>query len=125
MQKQVLQFALNISVVVAFISGVLLITGKTWDYRELLRYTFYVSGGLVVVLQVLKNILIDKEKDFNYLFWIGSIVIFAAVILKTIRSNYSEIALLVGAGITGLSYFVNPFNKSDDEEEQKDQLLDS
>jgi hypothetical protein len=52
-------------------------------------------------------------------------MIFIAVIMKTLSISYFQVALLIGAGITGLSYFINPFDKKDDEEEQKDQLLDS
>ena len=125
MKPQVIKAIFNLSLALAFISAALLITGKTFGYQSILRNVLYIFGGLGIILHLYYSIFIEKNKEFNLLFWLGTVVIFFAVIMKTLSINYYHIALLIGAGITGLSYFINPFDRKDDEEEQKDQLLDS
>ena len=125
MKPQVIKIIFNLSLAVAFISAIFLITGKTYGYAPILRNVLYVFGGLGLILHLYYSIFVEKNKEFNLLFWIGTVMIFIAVIMKTLSISYFQIALLIGAGITGLSYFINPFYKKDDEEEQKDQLLDS
>ncbi len=125
MAPRIIKIVFNLSLALAFVSAVMLITGKTYGYQSSLRNVLYISGGLGIILQLYFSIFIEKNKEFNLLFWIGTVVIFIAVIMKTLNMNYFHVALLAGAGITGLSYFINPFDKKDDEQDQKDQLLDS
>lgn len=125
MQPKIIKTVFNLSLALAFVAAVLLITGKTFGYQSILRNTLYLFGGLGIILHLYFSIFVEKNKEFNLLFWLGTVVIFIAVIMKTRNMNYFHVALLVGAGITGLSYFINPFDKKDDEQDQKDQLLDS
>ena len=125
MAPRIIKVVFNLSLALAFVSAVMLITGKTYGYQSSLRNVLYISGALGIILQLYFSVFIEKFKEFNLLFWIGTVVIFIAVIMKTLNMNYFHVALLAGAGITGLSYFINPFDKKDDEQDQKDQLLDS
>lgn len=125
MKPQVIKIIFNLSLALAFVTAALLITGNSFGFRDEMRFTLYLSGGMGIVLQLYYSLFVEKNKQFNLLFWLGTVVIFLAVIMKTLNFSYYQVALLVGAGVTGISYFYNPFDNSDSEDEEKDKLLDS
>lgn len=106
------------------ICAVLMYTHNTFGYYSSIRIGFYVFGGAGLILSLLQFRFIpeDKREEFNLLFWIGSLVVFLGFAAQTLHLKYSSQILILGIGVTGLSFFINPFRKDKDEDEE---LLDN
>jgi hypothetical protein len=106
------------------VCAILLYTHHTFGNPNLVRIGFYAFGGAGLLGSLLQFRFLPEEKweDFNLLFWIGSLVVFIGFVLQTLHLNYATYILILGLGVTGLSFFVNPFRKDKDEE---DELLDN
>lgn len=119
--NQQLKISSAIIHVLAFTCAVLLITNRTYGYPTAIRIGFYIFGATALILGFInsKN---DPKQDFNPLFWIGTLVIFIGIVLKTSDLPFAYYIIIGGGLLTGASYLFNPFNpkKEDDSE-----LLDS
>lgn len=106
------------------VCAILLYTHHTFGVPSAIRIGFYVFGGAGLLLSLLQFRFLpeDKWEDFNLLFWIGSLVIFIGFVTQTLYLKYATLILIAGFAITGFSFFVNPFRKDKDEE---DDLLDN
>jgi len=114
----------NICYILGMVCAVLLYTQNTLGSPNTIRIGFYVFGGAGLVLSLLQFRFIPEEKweDFNLLFWIGSLVIFTGFVFQTLHLRYASYILIAGFAVTGFSFFVNPFKKDKDEE---DNILDN
>lgn len=117
----------NISTVcylLGMLCAILLYTHQTFGVPSAIRIGFYVFGGAGLILSLLQFRFLPEEKweDFNLLFWIGSLVIFIGFVMQTMYLHYYTYILISGLAITGFSFFVNPFKRDKDEE---DDLLDN
>ncbi len=114
----------NTSYILGIVCAVLIYTQNTLGYPAAIRIGFYVFGGLGLLLSLLQFRFIpeDKWEEFNMLFWIGSVVVFIGFVFQTMHLKYSTYILIAGLAITGISYFINPFRRSKDEE---DEILDN
>jgi hypothetical protein len=114
----------NICYILGMVCAVLLYTQNTMGSPHAIRIGFYVFGGAGLVLSLLQFRFIPEEKweDFNLLFWIGSLVIFTGFVFQTLHLRYASYILIAGFAVTGFSFFVNPFKKDKDEE---DNILDN
>jgi hypothetical protein len=114
----------TICYIIGMVCAVLLYSQNTFGITNSIRIGFYVFGGLGLLLSLLQFRFIpeDKWEEFNLLFWIGSLVVFIGFVTQTMRLNYSSYILILGLAITGISYFINPFKRDKDEE---DELLDN
>lgn len=112
----------NILFGVAFICAALMITEKTYGYRSLIHIIFYVSGASALLLSLLSSRQEAYKDDFNLLFWLGSLIVFIALLFKTYHLPYWLYVMIAGMGISGLSFFINPFSNKDSD--QDDELLD-
>ena len=122
-KNQYFKIASNLCVALAFISALLLLINKTYGHQLLAQTVFFFFGGAGIILNAYISFVLDKNKEFNWLFWVGTIVIFCAITLRLFHWSGYQIAILIGAGITGLSYFINPFAKKEINDEI-DNLLD-
>lgn len=122
-QNQLIKLIANLLMAVTFICAALLLINKTYGYTEIAKNAFYTCGILGLIGSAYIGVVVEKNKEFNWIFWVGSVVIFAAIAMKTLLLPNYQIVLIAGAGISGLSYFFNPFTKEDNGNE-KDQLLD-
>ena len=95
---------------------------QTYGVREAIKYSFLVSGLLGIVMNYFTARYVDKDKEFNLIFWIGIFITYLAIVVKILHLPYYQFIIIIGAAITGFSYFFNPFSK--DNEEEKDKLLD-
>ncbi|MFN5981855.1 MAG: hypothetical protein ACK476_09110 [Fluviicola sp.] len=85
-----------------------------------LRILFICFGALGIIL----NLLQVKEEGLensNLLHWIGSLIVFIGLIGKTLHIQSMFFLIIIGLGITGISYFYNPFSKKD---KSNSELLD-
>ena len=121
--NQYFKAASNLCIALAFISALLLIINKTYGHEQLIQNVFFVTGGIGIILNIYISLAIEKNKEFNWLFWLGTVIIFGSIIFRFLHWPNYQIILFVGAGITGLSYFINPFAKKEIDEEA-DNLLD-
>lgn len=114
----------TICYLLGMVCAILLYTHNTFGIQSAVRIGFYVFGGTGLLLSLLQFRFLpeDKWEDFNLLFWIGSLVLFIGFVTQTMRLNYSTLILILGLAITGFSFFVNPFKRDKDEE---DDLLDN
>ena len=103
--------------------ALLLYTNHTYGFASAIRIGFYVFGGAGLILSLVQFRFVpeDKWEEFNLLFWIGSLVIFIGFVTKTLYSQYATPLLILGLAVTGFSFFVNPFKRDKDEE---DDILD-
>lgn len=114
----------TICYLLGMLCAILLYTNHTFGAPSAVRIGFYVFGGAGLILSLLQFRFLpeDKWEDFNLLFWIGSLVLFIGFVTQTMRLYYSTYILIAGLAITGLSFFVNPFKRDKDDE---DELLDN
>jgi hypothetical protein len=114
----------TICYLLGMLCAVLLYTHHTFGAPSAVRIGFYVFGGAGLILSLLQFRFLpeDKWEDFNLLFWIGSLVLFIGFVIQTMRLHYSTYILIAGLAITGFSFFVNPFKRDED---QEDDLLDN
>jgi len=112
----------NISLAIAFATGAMLLLNQVYGMRELIKYSFLVFGLLGIVLNYYTAKYVEKDKEFNLIFWIGIFITYLAIVVKILLLPYYQFIIIIGAAITGFSYFFNPFSK--DNEEEKDKLLD-
>ncbi len=106
------------------VCAILLYTHNTFGNTQLIRIGFYAFGaaGLILSLVQFRFLPQDKLEEFNLLFWIGSLVVFIGFVFQTLHLNYAMYVLILGLAITGFSFFVNPFKKDRNDE---DELLDN
>lgn len=113
----------NLAFGIAFICAVFMITGKTYGYRSQVHITFFVAGALGLILSLIASRMESYKDDFNVLFWIGNLMLFIGLILKTYYLPHSTLVMIIGMSVSGLSYFFNPFDNS--KPEADDELLDN
>lgn len=94
--------------VVAFACGILLFTNRTYGYAEMLKVIFYASGGIALLLSFINSKINAAQTEFNVLFWIGALLLFVGLILKTLHFNYFLYVIGLGMIVSIGSYFYNP-----------------
>lgn len=120
MQLNVKQVS-NVLFALAFVGAILMLTGKTYGYRTMIQSVFYVAGACALILSLLASRMDSYKDDFNVLFWIGSLIVFIGLIMKTYYLPFHNYVMIGGMGISALSYFINPFQQK---QESDDELLD-
>lgn len=121
MQSPNLKTISNLLFAVAFICAAMMLTNRVYGYRSLFQLIFLVSGALALIISLISSRLDAYREDFNVIFWIGNVIVFIGLVLR----NYSAWWIYVfigGMAITALSYFIDPFSRK--KNEQDDDLLD-
>lgn len=107
-----------------FLCAILLITHKTFGFDAVLKIGFYVGGGLGLILNLyLARPGQPEAKDFNLLFWIGTVLIYLGLLFRLLYLPFDTYIIIGGVGVTGVSYFYNPF--AQDSEADNEELLDN
>jgi chromate transport protein ChrA len=83
------------------------------------KYGIVVVGGIALLMNLL-SFKYDSKSDNNIIFWIGLVVIFSGLILKMSSNPLNPVVLIAGMLIVALSYFFNPFDKRESNEELLD-----
>lgn len=112
----------NLSFGISFICAIFMLTDRTYGFRSQIHIVFFITGALGLILSLVASRLDSYKDDFNVLFWLGNLILFIGLVLKTYYLPYSTVMMLVGMAISFLSYFFNPF---DNKPEADDELLDS
>ena len=113
----------NILFLIAFVCGIFMLTGRTFGYRTEIHTVFFLTGAVALVMSLVASRQEISRGDFNILYWIGNLIIFIGLLLKTYNFHYDTYVIFGGIAISAISYFVNPFSNERDQE-QEDELLD-
>lgn len=112
--------------VVSVVFGVLLFANKTYGYSHLIRPAFYLLGGIGLILSLIASRKAVLSGEYNILFWLGNLIVFAGLVMKTYGQTHAMIIVFAGLGISMIAYFYNPFGQrdlsKDDPESPLDQL---
>lgn len=121
MNSTKLKQLVNLLFGLSFGCAVFMLLGKTYGYRSLIHGVFFITGASALILSLLQSRIEDQREEFNLIFWIGNLLVFVGLLMKTYRFEYDQYVLIPGMLITGLSYFYNPFQS----DEEDDELLDN
>jgi chromate transport protein ChrA len=88
------------------------------DYRSVLKTAFLIFGALAMVFNLISYNYSNKGNTlFNFLFWIGAILIFFGIIFKMFHFPFQTLLILAGLFISAFSFIISKFykeNKKDD-----------
>lgn len=112
----------NILFALAFLCAILMLSGKTFGYKTIIHAIFFISGACALILSLLAARSDNYKGDFNVIFWIGSLLVFIGLLMKTFYVPFDTYVIIGGVAVSGLSFFINPFqSKHDNDEELLDQ----
>jgi hypothetical protein len=88
------------------------------DYRSVLKTAFLIFGALAMVFNLISYNYSNKGNTlFNFLFWVGAILIFFGIIFKMFHFPFQTLLILAGLFISAFSFIISKFykeNKKDD-----------
>lgn len=105
----------SICFALAFMLAIVVFANVGAEYipREIAKTGMIISGGTALLMNLLSFRYDSYTENNNLVFWIGSVLVFAGLIMKIRYIPYNQMILIAGLGIVGLSYFYNPFAKKD------------
>ena len=86
------------------------------------KYGIIIFGAIAMLMNLLSFRFDSDSENNNPIFWVGSVLVFIGLIFKMQHWPFDQYVLIAGIFVVGLSYFFNPFKRS---EEKDDELLDS
>ena len=88
------------------------------EYRSELKTAFLIFGALGMVLNLISyNNSKNGNTLFNFLFWVGAILIFFGIIFKMLHYPFHTLLIFAGLFISASSFIISKFykeNKKDD-----------
>lgn len=115
----------GIAFAIAFLMAIVLFTGTGREYISFptAKYVFMASGAVGLFLNLLSFQHGQQNSIFNFLYWLGSIVLFVGLIFLLMHWPYGFYIIVAGLTILGIS-FVFPEKWLGAKSEDSD-LLDS
>ncbi|TNE54237.1 MAG: hypothetical protein EP338_08720 [Bacteroidetes bacterium] len=115
----------SICFALAFLCAVPVFTNYFSDYISPItaKYGILIFGGIAFLANILAFQSEGKNANYNLIFWIGSIIVFAGLIFRIMHWPYGYILIILGGLVLGVSFFYNPF--ANREEDDKNDLLDN
>ena len=107
----------------SFIMAIALFTdlGSGIISRITARSFFLIFGAAALILNLLSFRYGKHPAGFNFLYWLGSIVVFIGLTFILFHWPYGYYIILAGMGTVGLSFFYRP---NLDDVQENDDLLD-
>lgn len=123
-QIQLLRRISSIAFAIAFLMAIVLFAGVGRSYVSLItaKYIFISSGAIALLLNLLTFQGGKQNPLYNFIYWIGSLVLFAGLLFFLFRWPYGFYIIVAGLGITGISFFI-PTEKPTTQQ-KNEQLLD-
>lgn len=123
-QIQLLRRISSISFGIAFLMAIVLFAGygRSMISPVTAKYIFIACGAVALLLNLLTFQGGKQNPIYNFVYWIGSLVLFTGLIFFVFRWPYAFYIIIAGLGLTGVSFFIpaeKPTEKNKDE-----QLLD-
>ena len=108
----------------AFAMAVILFTGYGREFIpiNIAKVLFLIFGAIAFILNLISYKTGKHEKTFNLFYWIGSIVFFIGLAFRILHWPFSNLILLIGAGVLGISFLLPGKIKK---QEKDDDLLDN
>lgn len=109
---------------IAFLMAIVMYThiGTRFISEATARIIFLSLGGIGLLLNLLTFRLGKGDTNFNFFYWIGSIILFVGLAFMSMQKKYGFYIMIGGMLILGISFFYNP--KIDDDESSQNDLLD-
>lgn len=109
---------------IAFLMAIVLFAGygRNLIGREAARFIFLASGATGLVLNLLSFRFGKHDAGFNFIYWLGTIILFIGLVFIIMHWPYGYYILLAGLGTIGLSFLI-PAGLAD-ENTKKEDLLD-
>ncbi len=90
----------------------------TYEYRSELKTGFLIFGALAMVFNLISYNYSSKGNTlFNFLFWVGAILIFFGIIFKMFHYPFHKLLILAGIFISASSFIVSKFYKENKKED--------
>lgn len=109
---------------IAFLMAIVIFTGKGTNIvdRYTAKYIFLGSGAIGFFLNLLAFRYGKSSAGFNFIYWLGSIVLFFGLVFRLMHWPYGLYIIIAGLAIIGISFFYTP--NLDNNENSKDDILD-
>ncbi len=98
----------GIAFAIAFLMAIVLFTGTGRNYISLgtAKLIFMISGAIGLFLNLLSFRSGKHNAGFNFLYWAGSIILFAGLTFLLMRWPYGYYIIVTGLVIVGVSFFI-------------------
>jgi hypothetical protein len=109
---------------IAFLMGLVLFAGvgRTYISVSSAKIIFLSSGAIALLFNLLTFKSGKSDPGFNFVFWLGSIILFIGLIFFIMHWPYAYYIFMAGMLTVGISFFINP--KLFQEKSSKDDILD-
>jgi len=109
---------------IAFLMAIVMYThiGSRFISESNARIIFLSLGGIGLLLNLLTFRLGKGDSNFNFFYWIGSVILFVGLAFMSMQKKYGFYIMIGGMIILGISFFYNP--KIDDDDSSQNDLLD-
>ncbi|OFZ66348.1 MAG: hypothetical protein A3D92_15450 [Bacteroidetes bacterium RIFCSPHIGHO2_02_FULL_44_7] len=111
----------------AFLMAIVLFTnvGRAYIPLYIARIIFMSSGAIALLLNLISFQSGKSTPLFNFLYWIGSILVFVGLVFFIMHWPYGFYILIAGLFVTGLSFLLpeNLVSKAEDNEDLLDKPL--
>jgi hypothetical protein len=110
---------------IAFMMAIVLFTGTGSNLipRGSAKLIFLITGAVGLLLNLLSFRQGKHDPNFNFFYWLGSIVLFVGLTFMMMHWPYGMFIVMGGMAIVGISFFITP--KLDGEDSKHEDLLDN
>ncbi|MFN5149806.1 MAG: hypothetical protein ACK46O_06915 [Flavobacteriia bacterium] len=109
---------------IAFLMAIVMFTGVGSDLisRSVAKLIFLIVGACGLLLNLFSFRLGKHRAEFNFFYWLGSLVLFTGLIFMIMHWPYGFLIVLAGMATVGVSFFYNP---GIEESKEREDLLDN
>ena len=95
---------------IAFLMAIVLFArvGTGYISMSTARIIFMVAGASALILNLFSFQSSKQNPIFTLVFWLGSVVLFVGLIFQFKHWPYHQVIVIVGLGVTGISFFLSP-----------------
>lgn len=100
----------SICFAIAFMMALVLFANVGTNYIPVpvARIIFMVSGAIGLILNLFSFQSNKQNPVFTLVYWLGSLILFTGLIFQFNHWPYNQLIVMVGLGITGISFFLSP-----------------
>ena len=113
-----------VAFIVSFIMGAMLVGKMGASYLSPItaKYIFIGSGAIALFFNLLSFDTGKNNPIFNFIYWIGSIVVFGGLVSLMMRWPYAMYTVIAGIALLGVSFLISPERKP---KENRTDILDN
>lgn len=110
--------------IVAFSMAAIIYTRSSIISYFLAKKIFLFSGIIALFLNLIAFKDDRNKPNFNFIFWVGSIILFTGLFFKINSWPFSSPIIYIGIAVTGVSFFYNPSLTNEESKDSSD-ILDN